>query len=68
MPEAKEITPASHRAAGYEDALEKISVLAAAGEYLAGDGDMQLASELFAYIKTAAKKAMWQAQGITNKE
>lgn len=68
MPDAKDITSVSLRAAGYEDALEKISVLAAAGEYLAGDGDMQLASELFAYIETAAKKAMWQAQGNTNKE
>ena len=68
MRDAKEIAsvPRSDRAC--IDALDKISVLAAAGEYLASDGDMQLASELFAYIETAAKKAMWQAQGITNKE
>ena len=42
MPDVKTCDTVLNDAVRYEDALEKISTLAAAGGYIAGDGDLQL--------------------------
>lgn len=68
MSDAKTYDMVLNDAVHYEDALEKISTLAAAGGYIAGDGDLQLSFELFAYIDTVARKAISKALSNTNKE
>lgn len=68
MPDVKTCDTVLNDAVRYEDALEKISTLAAAGGYIAGDGDLQLSFELFAYIDTVARKAIYEAMGTTDKE
>lgn len=68
MPDAKTYDVVLNDAVRYQSALEKISAIATAGEYIAGDGDLQLSFELFAYIDTVARKAISNALSNTDKE
>lgn len=68
MPDAKTYDVVLNDAVRYQSALEKISTIAAAGEYIAGDGDMRLSFQLFDYIETVASQTISKALSNTDKE
>ncbi|HBR4700828.1 hypothetical protein AAHU71_02275 [Klebsiella pneumoniae] len=68
MPDAKTYDVVLNDAVRYQSALEKISTIAAAGEYIAGDGDMHLSFQLFDYIEMVASQTISKALSNTDKE
>ena len=68
MSDAKNYDMVLNDAVRYESALQKISALANAGGYIAGDGDLQLSFDLFAYIDTVARETVSKALSNTDKE